>query len=108
MMSANHLAVAAASAGHSVSDRANPVPVERRKRKRSRVHWPILLFRHRVGEDAVRTVTRDLSSSGFYCVSKTAFVVGERLLCALHVPLNGPGNEEHRLECSVVVVRVDA
>jgi hypothetical protein len=68
----------------------------------------VLLSREQGDEKAVRTVTRDLSSSGFYCVSKAAFAVGERLLCILHIPVNSSGGGESLLECRVVVVRVDA
>src|SRR5215472_8267891 len=74
--------------------------LERRKRVRTQVHWTILLFREQ-SQDAVETVTRDLSSSGFYCLSKIPFVSGELLICSLKVPTHEPFTNERTLplEC---------
>jgi hypothetical protein len=74
---------------------------------RSRVHWPVLLFRNE-GDGTVETTTQDLSSSGFYCLSKKPFAIGEMLTCALQVPNDHAGGKERRLECRVLVVRVDS
>jgi PilZ domain len=74
---------------------------------RSRVHWPVLLFRNE-GDGTVETTTQDLSSSGFYCLSKKPFAIGEMLTCALQVPNDHAGGRERRLECRVLVVRVDS
>jgi hypothetical protein len=81
---------------------------ERRGRIRTTVHWPVRFFRNHTGE-AVETLTQDLSSGGFYCLSPTPFVLGERLVCVLRVPTHRPGGKEadQTLECKVQVMRVD-
>jgi PilZ domain len=81
--------------------------VERRRRVRTGLHLPVLMFRHGAG-DAVETNTRDLSSDGFYCVSRVQFEVGERLLCSLKIPTHDPNGQhlERNLECTVRVMRV--
>jgi len=83
--------------------------VERRKRPRAGVHWPILLFRGQNDEDgdAVETITQNLSSHGFYCLSATRFTVGEWLRCRLQILPGDPGAGASRLECRVQVVRVE-
>ena len=79
---------------------------ERRKRIRTRVHWPVLFFREETA-DTLQTVTQDLSSGGFYCLSRAPLQCGEPLLCALTVPTYEPGDRDHTvsLECRVRVVR---
>src|ERR1035438_919750 len=79
---------------------------ERRKRVRTKVHWAILLFQN-LSCEAVETVTRDLSSSGFYCLSRIPFPCGEVLTCSLQVPTHEPFNNEGTLalECRAKVVR---
>src|ERR1043165_3159323 len=54
--------------------------IERRRRSRIQVHWPVRFLN---GEtvDIVETVTRDLSSDGFYCLAKMLFVPGELKVC---------------------------
>lgn len=104
MALANPLALATPSSGQRITSTPSPAPLERRRRARSRVNWPVLLFRNLEGGDTVETITRDLSSSGFYCLSAKPFAVGEQLLCALQVPAD---NGESRLECRVRVVRVE-
>jgi len=86
----------------------NPLRVERRKRARNQLHWPLLLFRNQPS-DAVESLTRDLSSSGFYCITSIAFTPGERLICTLRVPTHDPNGKllEQWLECKVRVVRVE-
>jgi len=81
---------------------------ERRMRVRTKLHWPVLFFRNGSGE-AVESVTRNLSSSGFYCHSKIAINPGECLHCALTIPSHDPsGYEKARvLECRVRVTRVE-
>jgi hypothetical protein len=83
------------------------VPAERRRRARVRVHWPIFLFPNQIGEDAVQTITQNLNSQGFYCLSRKPFTVGELLLCTIQIPTNGFGAGESQLECQVRVVRVE-
>jgi len=79
---------------------------ERRRRVRTQVHWTILLFPNQSSE-AVETVTRDLSSSGFYCLSRIPFTCGEVLICSLQVPTYEPFNNKGTLalECRARVVR---
>jgi hypothetical protein len=79
---------------------------ERRKRVRAEVHWAILLFPEQSCE-AAETVTRDLSSSGFYCRSRIPFTCGEVLICSLQVSTYEPFNNKGTLalECRVRVVR---
>ena len=86
----------------------NPPPAERRRRARSHVHWAVLLFRDH-GGDVVESLTRNLSSNGFYCLSEVAFTPGERLICALKIPSHDPKGKhlEQRLECRVRVLRVE-
>jgi len=79
---------------------------ERRKRARTKVHWAILLFQEQSSE-AIETVTRDLSSSGFYCLSRVPFTCDEVLICSLQVPTYEPFNNAGTLalECRARVVR---
>ena len=81
---------------------------ERRKRVRTQVHWTILLFRENTSK-AVTTITQNLSSSGFYCLSRSPFSLGEQLLCSLEVPTHDPLGKERSLplECRARVVRVE-
>jgi PilZ domain-containing protein len=81
---------------------------ERRKRVRTKVHWAILLFREDSGE-AVETITRDLSSTGFYCLSHLQFACGEVVICSLQIPTYEPSNTEGKLalECKAKVVRIE-
>jgi len=107
MAPVNPLEMLMPSVGHANQNVAVTVPKERRRRGRSRVHWPILLFRNQIGEDTVQTITQNLSSQGFYCLSRKPFTVGELLLCKLQIPTNDPGGGESYLECRVQVVRVE-
>lgn len=81
---------------------------ERRKRVRTRLHWPLLLFRDRSGSAAIESVTRDLSSSGFFCLTRVELVVGEKLVCSIKIPTHDPHGKhlERTLECKVQVLRV--
>src|SRR5262245_52443308 len=79
---------------------------ERRARTRAQVHWPVLLLRDCAGK-AIETVTLNLSSSGFYCLSSAGLTPGERLFCTLRVPAHDPNNDGSAvsLECSALVMR---
>jgi len=81
---------------------------ERRHRVRTQVHWTILLFRENTSK-AVTTITQNLSSSGFYCLSRSPFALGEQLFCSLEVPTHDPLGKERclPLECQARVVRVE-
>jgi hypothetical protein len=80
--------------------------LERRKRVRTRVHWRVLFFREGAA-GAVESLTQNLSSSGFYCLSKTPFACGDPLICVLEVPTHDPPGSGRTLdlECRVRVVR---
>ena len=82
--------------------------IERRKRVRTRLHWPVLLFRDRPGSDAIESVTRDLSSSGFFCLMRAPLIEGEWLVCSIKIPTHDPHGKhlERTLECRVQVLRV--
>src|SRR5690349_18741009 len=54
---------------------------DRRQRRRTPVRWPLTLWRD--GTDAVETVTANLSSSGFYCLSPMPLMPGDLVRCAL-------------------------
>jgi hypothetical protein len=66
------------------------------------------LFRNEAA-NAVESLTRDMSSGGFYCVTGIAFTPGERLICTLKIPTHDPNGKhlERRLECEVRVMRVE-
>ena len=85
-----------------------PFLSERRKRVRAKVYWPVLLFRDDVAE-AIESVTRDLSSIGFYCLSPRPFAVDETLVCALKVPMHARmgGEQMITIECRVRVARTE-
>jgi hypothetical protein len=80
--------------------------LERRKRVRTRVHWRVLFFREGAAE-AVESLTQNLSSSGFYCLSQAPFACGDLLICVLGVPTHDPPGSGRtlELECRVRVVR---
>ena len=109
-MSANPLELISAFVGVNKPSRMDrgPHPTERRKRTRTTVHWPVLFFRDDASE-AIESVTRDLSSVGFYCLSNAPFLCGEPLICALKVPAHDPmaGERVLALECRVRVVRCE-
>jgi hypothetical protein len=91
----------------SISGTCGPV-IERRRRVRTRLNWPVLLFRDRSGSEAIESVTRDLSSSGFFCLTRVQLAVGERLVCSIRIPTHDPDGKhlERTLECRVQVLRV--
>lgn len=108
-MSANPLELSAVySSLKKPAEVEKPLLVERRKRARNHLHWSVLFFRNHSAE-AVPSLTRDLSSSGFYCVTGVAFAPGERLICTIKVPTHDPNGKhlEQTLECRVRVMRVE-
>jgi hypothetical protein len=84
------------------------LPPERRKRTRTKVHWPVCFFRDATGE-RVESLTQDLSSGGFCCLADTPFTAGETLMCLLKLPSHGPNGKhlEQMLECKARVMRVE-
>ena len=81
---------------------------ERRKRARTKVHWPVLLMR-RDAPRAIETVTQNLSSTGFYCYTPESFTPGRLLFCKLKLPAYDPEGEGRALtlECTVLVMRAE-
>jgi len=80
---------------------------DRRGRKRTAVHWRVRLFREG-GRECVDSTTENLSSEGFYCISRKKFKTGDWLRCEIVIPeatldLDAP----IVLECRVTVRRVE-
>jgi hypothetical protein len=84
-------------------------PAERRKRVRTTVHWPVLFFPNEISTEGIESITVNLSSEGFYCLSRTLFTAGETLFCTLRVPSHDAGGHERDriLECRVCVKRAE-
>jgi len=84
------------------------VSEERRKRKRVALHWPVRLFRD-LAAPFVESTTENLTSNGFYCVSKEPFQLGERLECIIAIPAGSFAYAESpiRLQCRVRVTRIE-
>ncbi len=84
------------------------VSEERRKRKRVALHWPVRLFRD-LAAPSVESTTENLTSNGFYCVSREPFQLGERLECIIAIPAGSFGYAESpiRLQCRVRVTRIE-
>jgi hypothetical protein len=109
-MSANLLDLFTAHAGaREVAIIESAFRPERRKRARTQVHWSVLLLCDREA-NTIETVTQNLSSSGFYCLSSKPLTPGESLSCALKVPAFDPKGEDRSvaLECRVQVMRAEA
>jgi len=108
-MSANPSELFTAVVPVTTGQHSRPLALERRKRPRIQVHWPVLLFRKDV-QEAVESTTQDLSSSGFFCETTVPFAPGEELICALKVPFHDPKGKhlDRNLECTVRVVRMEA
>jgi hypothetical protein len=82
---------------------------DRRKRRRVPLRWPVSVFR-RPGMQSVEGQTENLTSEGFYCISKEPFQLGECLQCLIVIPVGTIGNSESPvvLKCGVTVKRVEA
>ena len=83
-------------------------PDDRRKRRRLPLRWPVRVFR-RPGMQSAEGQTANLTSEGFYCISKEPFQLGECLQCLIVIPA-GSGNSDFPvvLKCGVTVKRVEA
>ena len=81
---------------------------DRRKRMRFPLHWPVRLFRQ-PERRSVESITKDLSSEGFYCITSEPFKPGERLQCSVIIPGGGNFGLESpiALECHVTVRRME-
>lgn len=82
---------------------------DRRRRTRTSLRCHLLLSMGN-GVAAIETVTENLSSTGFYCLSPKPAIPGETLLCTLRIPAHHPSDHDEsiRLECSAVVVRTES
>src|SRR6267378_3067487 len=81
---------------------------DRRRRRRLPLHWPVRLFRQ-PGGPSVESITQNLSSEGFYCITAEPFKTGERLQCMIVIPGGGNFGLESSvgLECHVTVRRME-
>src|SRR5258708_13413678 len=84
------------------------VSEERRKRTRIALHGPVGVFRE-PDTPSVESTTENLTSNGFYCVSREPFQLGERLECIIAIPAGSFGYAESpiRLQCRVRVTRIE-
>lgn len=83
--------------------------VDRRKRARLKLHWPLLLYREpRIA--VLQAETEDISSSGIYFLSPTPLVCGEALRGDLMIPTHDPSGTQRAwvLECRLRIARTDA
>ena len=89
--------------------RTAPKTMERRRRVRLHVKWPVCIWTPKTSAP-VETITTDLSSDGFHCLSPLPLEPNEIVTCALTIPEipNRAGNRRRRvLECQVRVVRLE-
>lgn len=88
---------------------ADPQRSERRRRYRMPVRWSVTLWKPDASR-AVETVTQNISSSGFYCLSPIPFTPGEVVRCAISVPAHSPRDDRRPigLDCFARVVRAEA
>ena len=82
---------------------------DRRKRKRLPLHWPVNVFRH-PGMQSVEGQTENLTSEGFYWISKVEFQLGEWLQCVIAIPAACFPDSDLPvlLKCHVTVKRLEA
>ena len=80
---------------------------DRRRRQRVVLHWPVRLLR--AGRPPLETTTENLSSEGFYCITKKPFKDGTHLQCEIVVPGESFGLSEPvlRLKCSITVKHME-
>lgn len=73
------------------------------------VRWRLTIWRGG-GSPAIETVTQNLSSSGFYCLSPAPLTPGEAVRCLFCVPAHDPQDDERciDLECRALVLRAEA
>jgi hypothetical protein len=81
-------------------------PFDRRQRPRVPVHWTVYLLR-KFAPQPLESLTRDLSSGGFYCVVSEPFVPGEPLQCRLLIPTHSGSVGALCLHGQVRVMRVE-
>jgi hypothetical protein len=85
-----------------------PVPLERRNRTRSRLQWRVCFWGPPL-TGVVETVTRNLSSDGFHCLSRIPLPIKETVSCTLLIPIykRNRAGSALQLECSVQVTRIE-
>jgi hypothetical protein len=79
---------------------------DHRNRQRVALHWPVRLLRQHGGA-SVESITENLSSEGFYCISTKPFKTGERLRCEIVIPDALGLDVPIVLECHITVQRVE-
>ena len=89
---------------------SSPRHSDRRRRSRSKVRWPVLIFRGS-GPETVESVTEDVSSAGFFCFTESpecAFASGELITCTIRLPKHDVHRNDQTLTllCKARVVRV--
>src|SRR5260370_31632850 len=79
-----------------------------RTRTRFPLHWTVRVFRQ-PGRPSVESITKNLSSEGFYCITSEPFKLGERLQCMIVIPSGGSFGLESSvgLECHGTVRRME-
>jgi hypothetical protein len=82
--------------------------VERRRRPRAALNWPILITRGS-SPHPMETTTINVSSEGFYCLLPEAVTAGERVECTIRIPAPNPDRSDAalRLQCRAQVLRVE-
>jgi len=88
---------------------SSPKIMERRRRVRLKVQWPVCIWASN-SNAPVETVTTDLSSDGFRCLSPVPLEPDSLLACTLMIPeiSNRAGNGRRRvLDCQVRVIRLE-
>jgi len=83
---------------------------ERRRLPRFRMRCPVFLWKSTDGT-FTRTVTENLTASGFFCLSPDKYLPGEKLEAMLELPAAKWIKARHStvlLRCTVEVVRIDA
>jgi hypothetical protein len=78
---------------------------ERRRRPRLRLQLPVTL--HSGSAEALNTVTRDISSEGFLCITARAFHPGEGAVCVIDCPSNAPDERPIQIQCCVRILRCE-
>jgi hypothetical protein len=81
---------------------------DRRSRARLRLSWTIYLLRS-TGVCPLESRTVNISSGGFYCLTREPFMIGEYIQCTIMIPSFGSErrNGHIGLRCQATVLRVD-
>ena len=81
---------------------------QRRRSPRATLHWTLYLMWNGAGHP-LRTVTRDISKDGFYCLLDQPIRPGERIQCDIVVPTQNSQDPDDvvYLRCNAQAVRVE-